>query len=101
MKTEFKGETILRAFGLTALEVIKTALVGRGFRNRVAYLWVIRKKIERRRERREGKGEEERRGKRGRKRKEEKKRGGKCRGEGERGDLMLGDPFPSRPHSME
>lgn len=36
MKTEFKGETILRAFGLTVLGVIKTAF------------WVIRKKIERR-----------------------------------------------------
>lgn len=47
MKTEFKGETIFRAFGLTALEVIKTALVGRECKSRAAYLWVIRKKIER------------------------------------------------------
>lgn len=84
MKTEFKRETILRAFGLTALEVIKTALVGRECRSRVAYLWVIRKKIER-----GGRG-------RGGRERERKKEGGKRGGGGGRGKRKEGENVEGR-----
>lgn len=78
MKTDFKGETILRAFGLTVLGVIKMALAGRKYRRRVAYLWVIRKKIERR-------GREK-----GGREKKRKREGGKRGGEGRRGKRREG-----------